>query len=101
MNLAGILALYCPGCALAAGRAMISLGGLMLLLGLRVDMLGARVARVFGRAGIEQTVDVLATWPWWLRLLVPESPGGYVVALLWIGLGLWLIRAAAWARQFR
>ncbi len=71
----------------------------MLLLGLRTGRLLSKVGRVFGRAGVEPPADLLAAWPWWLRLFVPESLAGYIFAVVLLVLGLLVINAGKWAKR--
>lgn len=71
----------------------------MLALGLRTDRILSKITRVLGRVDVEPPADLLSAWPWWLRLLTPESAAGYIVAVLLMALGLVVIRAGKWAKR--
>jgi len=89
------LAFACPGCVLAAGRALFGLGAAMLLLGFRVDRMLTRLA---ARTGAE-AAGLIDAWPSWLRVLVPDSAAGLVVAVLFVVIGLVLSRTGRWAQR--
>lgn len=99
MNWLRVLALQCPPCSLTIGGFFVGIAGTMLVLGLRTGRLLSRISRTFARLGLEPPADVLAAWPWWLRLLVPESVFGYLVAAALFGIGLWLIYLGKWAKR--
>lgn len=87
-----------PWVATSLGSGLFSLGGLMFVLGLRVDKIGRRIGRVFGRHGLE-TPDVMAAFPWWLRMLTPESAGDWVLVALILAVGACLLYLGKWARK--
>lgn len=79
------------------GQALLGLGSVMAILGLRVGRLGRRVALIFDRHGLEAP-DVMSGFPWWLRMLTPEKTGDWIVVALVLAIGAYLIYFGKWAR---
>lgn len=79
-----------PGALIATGKGLLSLGGLMALLGLRFSRLGSRVTRVFERHGVESP-DLMSGLPWWLRLLIPETTPGWIGVVFVLTVGVLLV----------
>ena len=87
-----------PWIATALGQALFSLGGVMVVLGLRVGRIGRRVARIFNQHGLEAP-DVMSAFPWWLRMLTPETTGQWIFVALIFASGAYLIYFGKWARK--
>jgi hypothetical protein len=98
-RLFGCLLAY-PWVSITAGRGLITLAGLMGILGLRVDRLERRLARVFDRYGVE-TPDVMAGFPWWLRMLTPETTAGWIGVALVLVTGFYLVYLGKWAKRMQ
>lgn len=82
----------------ALGQALVGLGGAMAVLGVRVGRLGRRVERIFGRHGLEAP-DVMSAFPWWMRMLTPETTGEWIVVVLVLAIGAYLIYFGKWAKK--
>lgn len=93
----GLLLSY-PGMFNAAGRALFSLACILGLLGLRFDRIGDKIERASARAGITPP-DFLATLPWWLRMVVPETGGGWILLAGLALIGVWLAHLGKWAKK--
>ena len=89
--------LRCPRCTASAGGAILSLGGLMGSLGLRLDH---RIARVFDRAGTAPLENLREGWPFWISLLLPEGAAGFALAIALMVAGGALLAASRWARRY-
>ena len=87
-----------PWIATAVGQALFGLGGVMAVLGLRVGRIGRRIARVFERQGLEAP-DVMSGFPWWLRMLTPETTGDWIVVAFVLAAGAYLMYVGKWARK--
>lgn len=87
-----------PWIATILGQGLFSLGGLMVLLGLRVGRIGRRITHIFERHGLEAP-DVMSAFPWWLRMLAPESAGGWIVTALVLATGAYLMYFGKWAKK--
>ncbi|OYY32304.1 MULTISPECIES: hypothetical protein [unclassified Polaromonas] len=87
-----------PWIASLLGQTLVALGGVMMMLGIRVGRIGQRIARIFDRHGLEAP-DVMSSFPWWLRMLTPETVGQWIVAALVLASGAYLIYFGKWARK--
>ncbi|RZL93304.1 MAG: hypothetical protein EOP76_09565 [Variovorax sp.] len=99
MELLTALAISYPKLFIACCRALLSVAVLFGLLGLRLDRIGHRIERVSNRAGIAPP-DLMAAFPWWLRMFVPESFGGWVYLGTWVCLGVCMIQLGKWGKKF-
>lgn len=84
----------------AVGGALFSLAGLLAVLGLRLDRIGGKVERMSARAGIVPP-DFLAALPWWLRMMVPETVGGWITLGVLALSGIWLAHLGKWAKKLQ
>lgn len=89
-----------PWIATTLGKGLFGLGSVMVVLGLRVDRIGRRVARIFGQHGLEAP-DVMSAFPWWLRMLTPEEAGDWIFVVLILIIGCCLLYVGKWAKKFR
>ncbi|MDI1267877.1 MAG: hypothetical protein PSV40_02080 [Polaromonas sp.] len=89
-----------PWMPTALGRGFLALGFLMALQGLRVARIDRRIARIFDRVGLEEP-DVMSAWPWWLRLLTPETTGDWIVVAVVLICGFNLALLGKWARKYQ
>lgn len=96
-RLLGSLLVY-PQAAMAMGQGLIYLGGVMAVLGLGVGRLGRRVAHVFERIGAVPP-DVMSGFPWWLRMLIPETAWGWIGVALVLVIGAYLVYLGKWAKK--
>ena len=87
-----------PWMATTLGKALYGLGGFMAFQGLRVSRVGRRITGVFDRHGLEAP-DVMAGFPWWLRMLTPETTGDWIVVAVVLATGAYLMYFGKWARK--
>ena len=87
-----------PRAFIFVGRALFSLGAAMTVLGLRFGKLGDKLERISARANVAPP-DVMAGLPWWLRLFVPETTGGWVGIGLIVATGICMALAGRWAKK--
>ena len=52
------------------------------------------------RAGIVPP-DFLAALPWWLRMMVPETVGGWIALGVLALSGIWLAHLGKWAKKLQ
>lgn len=95
----GLLVSY-PAAFSAVGRALFSLAGLLAVLGLRLDRIAWRVERISTRTGIAPP-DFLAALPWWLRMVIPETVGGWIALAVLALSGIWLAHLSKWAKKLQ
>lgn len=90
-----------PAAARWVGRVLISIGGGLVILGLRADWLLSKVTRRFARVNLEgpQTLAEMypTLWTWW----IPETVFGYQVAVLFLVLGIGLAQLAKATLKYR
>lgn len=89
--------LRCHRCASCVGGVILSLGGAMVSLGLRVDH---RIAHAFSRPGATSPETIRESWPWWVNLMIPEGATGFALAFFLILVGCGLLVASRWARKY-
>jgi hypothetical protein len=87
-----------PWIATALGNGLYALGGLMALQGIRVSRIGRRITRVFDRHGLEAP-DLMAGFPWWLRMLTPETTWDWIVVAIALASGAYLMYFGKWAKK--
>ena len=80
------------------GRALFTVAGLIAIFALRLDLRIERLGRKLERFGIEQP-DMFAGWPWWLRMLMPESPFGWALIVMLAVLGVTMAKLGRWAEK--
>jgi hypothetical protein len=80
------------------GQGLLALGGVMAVLGIRVGRIGRRIARIFERHGLEAP-DVMSGFPWWLRMLTPETTGEWIFVALVLATGAYLVYFGKWAKR--
>lgn len=83
------------------GRLLISIGGGLVILGLRAEWLLSKVMRRFARVNLEgpQTLAEMypTLWTWW----IPETVFGYQVAVFLLVVGLALTQLAKSVLKYR
>ncbi len=83
------------------GRMLFSIGGVLVLCGLRADWLLSKVARRMARANVEgpQTLaDMFPTlWTWW----IPETLLGYQIAAFCLVAGFTMAQLAKHVLKYR
>lgn len=95
--LLGLLVVY-PRAFIAIGRVLSALTGILALLGLRLDRVADRIAREAARAHLEAP-DVLAGFPWWLRMAIPETAVGWAALVALLVSSVSLLHLGKWARK--
>lgn len=90
-----------PAAVRWVGRLLFSIGGGLVILGLRAEWLISKVMRRFARANLEgpQTLAEMypTLWTWW----IPETVFGYQVAVFLLVVGLALTQLAKSVPKYR
>lgn len=92
------LLLSYPSAFNVVGRALLALSALFAVLGLRLDRIGGKVERMSARVGIVPP-DIMATLPWWLRMVIPDSPLSWLLLAACALFGIWLAKMGKWANK--